>query len=192
MGGLEIVGVSLYVPAMSRASLVLLAGLIGLGPAAAFAETPKSIGTFGSWQAFAAGGAKPTSCYVSSQPTKSEPKAAKRGDVYLLVSFRKGANGQPNVANEVSVIAGYTYKEASDVELSVSGSKYMLFTQADGAWARDSQTDEQIVGAFRRAQAATVKGTSSRGTATTDTFSLKGFDQAIAAATKACGVKAGG
>lgn len=185
-------GFSLYVPAMSRTALVLLAALIGLGPAAALAETPKSIGTFGAWQAFAAGGAKPTSCYVSSQPTKSEPKGAKRGDVYLLVSFRKGANGQPNVANEVSVIAGYTYKDASDVELAVGGSKYLLFTQGDGAWARDAKTDEEIVGAFRRAQSAAVKGSSSRGTSTTDTYSLKGFDQAVAAATKACGIKAGG
>ena len=171
---------------LARAAILAMA-VAGLS-ATASAQTPKQIGTFGAWQAYAAG-AKPTTCYISAKPTKSEPAAAKRGDIFLLVTFRKGADGKTASRNEVSLIAGYTYKDQSDVELTASGLKYLLFTQGDGAWARDARTDDEIVGALKRARSLTVKGTSARGTATTDTFSLDGFEKAMAAATKACGIK---
>jgi invasion protein IalB len=64
-----------------------------------------------------------------------------------------------------------------------------LFTQGDGAWARDANTDLEVVAALKQGKSATVKGTSAKGTATTDTFALAGFGDALAAAMKACSVK---
>jgi hypothetical protein len=47
----------------------------------------------------------------------------------------------------------------------------------------------KIVAAMRTAETMVVKGTSAHGTATTDTFSLKGMDTAYMAISKACGVE---
>jgi hypothetical protein len=174
---------------MRRLSIFLLAGCAGLVPALAHADAPKAIGVFGDWAAFAAGEPKPTTCYVSGKPAKSEPKAAKRGDIFLQVSFRKAGGGAAAVSNEVSFIAGYPYKEGTDAELSIGGTKAALFTDGDGAWARDARTDAEIVAALKKGKSATLKGTSGRGTATTDTFALAGFGDALAAAMKACAVK---
>lgn len=172
---------------MRRLSIFLLAGCAGLFPALAYAEAPKALGVFGDWSAFAMGAPKPTACYVSGKPATSEPKAAKRGDIFLQVSFRKG--GAAAVSNEVSFIAGYPYKDGSDAELSIGGTKVALFTDGDGAWARDARTDAEIVAALKKGKSATLKGTSGRGTTTTDTFALAGFGDALAAAMKACAVK---
>lgn len=174
---------------MRRFSFLVLTGLIGLAPTLALADAPKAIDTFGDWVAYASGAPKPTTCYVSGKPAKSEPKAAKRGDIFLQVSFRKASGGEPATTNEVSFIAGYPYKQDSDAELASGGMKVSLFTEDDGAWARDARTDLEIVAALKQGKTATVKGTSARGTATTDTFALAGFDKALAAAMKACSVK---
>jgi hypothetical protein len=178
---------------MRRLSIFLLAGCAGLvpvvAPTLAHADAPKSIGVFDDWSAFATGAPKPTTCYVSGTPAKSEPKAAKRGDIFLQVSFRKAGGGAAAVSNEVSFIAGYPYKEGSDADLAIGGMKVPLFTEGDGAWAKDANTDAQIVAALKQGKSATVKGTSAKGTVTTDSFVLKGFDQALAAAMKACAIK---
>jgi len=174
---------------MRRLSFLVLTGLIGLAPAPAFAEAPKAIGTFGDWVVFASGAPKATACYVSGKPAKSEPKAAKRGEVFLQVSFRKASGGELAATNEVSIISGYPYKEGSDAEIAIGGTKVALFTQGDGAWARDANTDLEVVAALKQGKSATVKGTSAKGTATTDTFALAGFGDALAAAMKACSVK---
>jgi hypothetical protein len=174
---------------MRRFSILLLTGLIGLAPTLACADAPKAIDTFGDWAAYASGAPKPTNCYVSGKPAKSEPKAAKRGEVFLQVSFRKASGGEPAATNEVSYLAGYPYKKDSDAELAVGGMKVALFTEGDGAWAKDANTDAQIVAALKQGKSAMVKGTSAKGTVTTDTFALTGFDKALAAVMKACAVK---
>ena len=52
-----------------------------------------------------------------------------------------------------------------------------LFTKGDGAWS-DSK-DATIVSAMRKGKKMEVKGTSWRGTSTTDSYSLSGVKQAM-------------
>ncbi|MFY7781958.1 MAG: hypothetical protein ACOVQI_12560, partial [Tagaea sp.] len=59
-------------------------------------------------------------------------------------------------------------------------------------WAREADGDRQIVNALRTAPAtanAVVRATSARGTETTDTFALAGFQRALAEIDRACGVR---
>jgi invasion protein IalB len=49
--------------------------------------------------------------------------------------------------------------------------------------------DKALVDAMRAGKTVMVKGTSSRGTETTDSFSLGGFTKAYAEIGKACGIK---
>lgn len=124
-------------------------------------------------------------CYVVGEPTKSEPQSAKRSKIFASVTHRPSEK----VSNEVSFTSGYLFKDGSDVDLSVDGKKFSLFTNKDAAWSRDAATDKAVVDAMAKGRIAVVKGTSTRGTATTDTYSLNGFGQALGLIDKACGVK---
>lgn len=124
-------------------------------------------------------------CYVLGTPSKSEPGDAKRGKVFASITHRPGEK----VTDEVSFNAGYLFKEGSDAELSVDGKRFTLFTNKDGAWSRDAQTDKAVVNALAKGKQAVIKGTSARSTQITDIYSLGGLSQALGQIDKACGVK---
>jgi len=96
---------------------------------------------------------------------------------------------QSKIRNEVSVTAGYDYKEASAATLTIDGRKFVLFTRGDTAWAGEENPDDKIVAAMRAGRSMVVGGTSSRGTATLDSYSLSGFTAAHNAINKACGIR---
>jgi hypothetical protein len=55
------------------------------------------------------------------------------------------------------------------------------------AWAPDTAQDNAITEAIKTGSSMVVKGTSSRGTVTTDTFSLSGSSKAYEAISTECG-----
>lgn len=159
--------------------------LLSFTPAAAHASDPVNIGTFGKWEAFEfeePGGGKV--CYMMAKPDKDEGDYSKRGEIVALITHRP-AEGTKNV---FSYMAGYSYKKGADVNLSVDGKKFTLFTQNDMAWAADAAADTALANAIQKGTTMVVKGVSGRGTKTTDTFSLKGSTKAYEAITKACGL----
>lgn len=137
------------------------------------------------WQAYSDSTKTGKICYLVGEPSKSEPSGVKRNKVFASVTHRPAEK----VANEVSFTAGYQFKEGSDAELSVDGKKFSLFTNKEAAWSRDAATDKAVVQALAKGKQAVIKGTSARGTATTDIYSLAGFGQALAFIDKACSVK---
>ena len=166
---------------------IALAALFGpatlFGPAAQ-AQGIEPIGTFGDWSAFQFSEDGNPACYMSSQPTKASGDYTKRGDIFAIVTHRPAEKR----IGEVSIIAGYSYKEDSAVQIAIGKQAFELFTQDDGAWARDTASDKKLIQAMKRGNRMVVKGTSSRGTATTDTYSLKGFTKSYRAIGKACGL----
>jgi invasion protein IalB len=84
-----------------------------------------------------------------------------------------------NVKNEVSVIIGYPFKTSSDATAEVGAVKFPMYTQKDGAWIKNVAEEARMVDAMRKGADLTVKGTSGRGTASTDQYSLKGLAQAL-------------
>jgi len=81
---------------------------------------------------------------------------------------------------------GYTFKQGTSAIITIGDDNFSLFTEGSDGWAKDGATDKAIVNAMIRGAQMMIKGTSSRGTKTTDTFSLKGFTAAYKAASKAC------
>ncbi|MBF5093336.1 hypothetical protein F1643_01470 [Azospirillum sp. INR13] len=156
----------------------------GLTAAPAAAADPRHLGTFKDWNAFAFEEKGQKVCYISSQPKKTEPKA-KRGDIYALVTHRPSEK----TLDVVSIIVGYPFKKGSEAEVSVDGKEFKLFTDGETAWARDAESDRAVTAALRDGRQMVVKGLSSRGTRTTDTYSLAGVGQAYDAINEACGVK---
>jgi invasion associated locus B (IalB) protein len=137
------------------------------------------------WSAFAETDKNAKACYLVGRPVKTEPDNLKRGDVYVYVTHRPA----DKTFNVVSFAAGYPYKDATDAELTVDTHKFALFTSKESAWSRDAVTDKAVVDAMAKAKQAVLKGTSARGTNTTDTYSLDGFASMLAQIDKACGVK---
>ena len=181
----------IIMPAMIRTirpllvAISLTAVLIALvALPAAQAQGIKTIGIFGDWSAFQFSEDGNPACYMSSEPTKATGNYKKRGEVFAIITHRPAEKR----IGEVSIIAGYSYKKDSTVEITIGKQEFDLFTQDDGAWAPDAGTDKRLVQAMRKGRTMVVKGTSSRGTLTTDTYSLTGFTKAYRAISRACGL----
>ena len=161
---------------------IVLLLVMPLFPAAAFAQGTERVGDYGDWSVFRYYENGQPTCYMATNPKRDEGDYTQRGDFFAIVTHRPGEGTR----DEVSIVAGYTYKKDSTVELRVGDRKWVLFTDADGAFAADSDTDRAIVQAMIRGSTMVVKGASSRGTATTDTYSLIGVTKAHGAVGKAC------
>jgi hypothetical protein len=138
---------------------------------------PTLLGKYGEWGAYTAapGGAK--TCFVIATPTTSQTNPANRprDPAHFFISTRPSEK----VKDEVSVIMGYTLKPSSEVTVAISPANFALYSQNDGAWIKNAADEARLVDALRKGSDAVVKGTSAKGTQTTDTFPLKGLAQAL-------------
>lgn len=163
---------------------VLMGGLLAFSPSAR-AEEPRLMATHGEWSAyvFEENGGKV--CYMAAQPKNEKGDYQKRGDVFAHITHRPGSGAK----DVFSYLAGYGYKKDSRVSVKIDGRTFDLFTDGETAWADDSQTDSAIARAIRGGSQMVVTGTSSRGTLTTDTFSLKGSSKAYEKISRECAVR---
>jgi Invasion associated locus B (IalB) protein len=138
---------------------------------------PTLLGQFGDWGAYSATPGGKKVCFAIAKPSTSEtdPPGKSRNPPYIFVSTRPAEK----VSNEVSISIGYQFKPSSEATLEIGSNSFALYTQQDGAWIKNASEESQLVGAMRTASNAVVKGLSAKGTKTTDTFSLRGFAQAI-------------
>ncbi len=159
----------------------------GLG-APAMAQTNESVGAKRDWSIFKQGEADSRQCWIVTQPLTStakrggQPVSVNRGDIFLMVAVRPGQN----VKNEVSFIAGYPFKDGGSVKVSIGNSNFEFFTSGEAAWTDSAKQDDEVVAAMKRGANAVVSGVSSRGTSTTDKFSLLGFTAALDEARALC------
>lgn len=140
------------------------------------AVEPKFLGAFEKWSAYAVQAPKGKHCFVYGEPAEQKGKFKSRGKVSLTVSHRPA----DKVRNEVSFSAGYSFKPESQLEVLIDGTKkFMLFVDGGSAWASDAQTDQDLRKALVAGKKMVVTGVSSRGTKTTDTYSLSGTKAAL-------------
>lgn len=138
---------------------------------------PALLGQYGTWGAYSAAPNGKRVCFALSKPSssKTNPPNRPRDPAYAFVSTRPAEK----VFNEVSVMIGYPLKPGSESTLEVGGASYAMYTQGDGIWIKNAAEEERMVDAMRKAANVTVKGISTKGTETTDIFSLKGLSQAL-------------
>jgi Invasion associated locus B (IalB) protein len=171
---------------MPRLILAAAAALLAALPALAAEPAGTSrIGGSKGWDAFAYAEKGAKVCYLVGLPEKSEPANLNRGRIDAYVTHRPAEKA----LNVVHFDVGYPFKPGSSAELDIDGKKYTLFTDKEAAWSADAATDKAIAEALAKGRRATLKGTSARGSNTTDTYALEGFTDALAAIDKACGVK---
>ncbi len=159
-------------------------------PAAKPAATPAGdsqptlLGQYGDWGAYTASPNGNKVCFALGKPKTSQtnPPARKRDQPFIFVSTRPAEN----VKNEVSVIIGYPFKTSTDAIAEIGTTKFAMYTQNDGAWIKNVAEEARMIEAMRKGADLTVKGTSGRGTASTDIYSLKGLAQAVERAEQEC------
>jgi hypothetical protein len=160
------------------ALMVMLAG------ATVQAADPKRMLSEKNWEAFRVDDDKGRTCFISSLPTKSAGKydPDNRGEARVFVSHGPGKAER----NVVQFTAGYKHKKHSDVTVNIDGKKFTLFTIEGRAYAESEEDDIAMIRAMKRGSKMTVVGTSSRGTKTTDTYSLSGFTKTKNLIDKTC------
>jgi hypothetical protein len=147
-------------------------------------EQPTLLGQFGEWGAYKAAPGGKTVCFALAKPSSAvtEPAGRNRDPSYLFVSTRP----TEKVKNEFSAIVGYPQKPGADATVAIGSQSFPMYTQGDGAWIKNAAEETQLVDAMRRGADLVVKSESSRGTRTTDTYSLKGIAQALDKVAEEC------
>jgi hypothetical protein len=147
-------------------------------------ESPTSLGVSGDWEAFAYEAEGSKVCYATSAPKKSEAskKGIGRGPVHFMVTHWPGKK----VKSQPSVMVGYKFKDGADVSLAVDGKTFALYPVDNMAWTDKVETEKAILAAMKSGQAMVVSGTSAKGTATKDSYSLAGLSAALVLIDSAC------
>ena len=149
------------------------------GPAAAVAggSKPAFLAQYGDWGAYTATPGGKKICFAIAKPASSEttPPGKSRNPSYMFIASRP----TDKVSDEVSIIIGYPFKPSSEATVAVGSTSFALYTQQDGAWIKNAAEEAHLIEAMRAGQNAVVKGTSAKGTRSTDIFSLKGLAQAL-------------
>jgi hypothetical protein len=138
---------------------------------------PTLLGQYGDWGAYTASPSGKKICFALAKPANSStsPPNRPRDPTWMFISTRPAEK----VKDEVSVIFGYGLKPNSDANIEVAGGSYAMYTQADGAWVKNAAEEPKLVETMRKGQDLTVKGTSAKGTLSTDVYSLKGLSLAL-------------
>jgi len=151
----------------------------------AAAEPANLLGVFGNWSAYTSGTGSSLTCYALSKPRASRP-AAKRGAIYLMVSDWPSRK----VKAEPQIVYGYQAKEGAAAALGVGSDKFTFFIRNNGkegsAWLQQLNDNSRLIDAMQAGVSAVASGVSSRGTKTSDTYSLSGFNDAMAKVHAAC------
>ena len=142
----------------------------------------KELAKFNDWSAYAEGEGKNLACMAVSKPKKSEGNYKRRGEVFAVITHLPSQNKW----NEFSIIAGYNFKADSNPEVIIGDAKFQLFTSGSRAWSFSPPDDEKIIKFLKSSMKMKVIGTSTRGTITTDTYSLIGFSKAYQKINEAC------
>ena len=110
-------------------------------------------------------------CFIGSAPVETDlPESKQRGITYILV-YR--INKSKNAI--VQIAAGYPYKKDQNVDVTIDNVQFDFYSDDDTAWSND---DNKVIFAMKKGIKLTVNGESSRGTKTTDIYTLKGFTAA--------------
>ena len=110
-------------------------------------------------------------CFIGSAPVETDlPESKQRGITYILV-YRINKSKDAIV----QIAAGYPYKKDQNVDVTIDNVQFDFYSDDDTAWSND---DNKVIFAMKKGIKLTVKGESSRGTKTTDIYTLKGFTAA--------------
>jgi hypothetical protein len=167
-------------------SMIAVAVLTATAIMPAHAEPATLLGVFQNWSAYSSGSGSDMTCYALSQPRASTPKTAKRAAIYLMVSDWPGRK----VRAEPQLVLGYDVKTDAAASLAVGPTKFEFFARTTGkegsAWLKSVNDNGRLIDVMSKGISAVATGTSARGTKTIDTYTLAGFNDALAKVHAVC------
>jgi invasion protein IalB len=167
---------------MKKFLVLVSVGIFGIINNAS-ANSPKLLGEYNDWSAYYYEDGKNLVCYIASTPIKDEGSYNKRGNIYVVITHRPAEKS----FDVVNFVAGYTYSKDADVTVKIGKTVIdRMFVDKDKAWAVSEKVDKELVDAMKKGEKMYVSGTSSKGTATKDTYSLSGFTAAYKAISSKC------
>lgn len=166
------------IPSLACSALALL----WVTPLAAQQEGAVEVGRYGQWTLHQNAGNGEKVCFVAAQPEKNEPAGANRSTIVFYIS----AWPKDGIKSEVSVKLGYPIKSDGPVAVAVDENEFQLFAKDDRAYVADATDELKLIDAMKAGTWMVVKATSSRGTDTTDTYSLMGITKALQEMAGAC------
>ncbi len=126
-------------------------------------------------------------CFIGSFPIDSVGNHSDQREAYLLLTIFRDRK-----VEEISVNSGYEYKLNSKIYVSVNDNQHKLFTNEDTAWALTAMDDRLIISQMLDSQDGSlvkVRGESSKGTYSVDTYSLSGIRSAYEEIKRNCVLK---
>lgn len=168
---------------LANGTLVVLVSsmLMVSGSFAAFAADSTVIKRFNDWTVYKAKTKDGTLCFAASTPKDIEPKNVKRGDIFFYVTTWP----KFKVREEVSVKLGYPLKAQSTPSITIGAKNFTLYDKGERAYIHSS-LEKNLLAAMKAGAKMVIKGTSKRGTNTTDVYSLSGVTAALKATVSAC------
>ena len=144
---------------------------------------------FKNWCAGEYKGNEVKSCIMISSPISEQgnPPYKSRGEVVATVYHMPSEDNN----GVIYITTGYTYKKDTVVTIKIDQNKEYGFNiiEDDSAFSDDENVDKQIIAEMRKGKKMKVIGFSSRGTKTTDIYSLIGFTSAYTYISNLCNVK---
>lgn len=162
----------------ATALLVLSAGI-------AFAQTSTRVASFQDWSVYSYSGPDARRCYAASQPTQSQtdPAGRARDPAFFMVANWP----QQAIDNEASIKMGYPLEANSTVTVTIDNEDvFNFFIGGDQAWIAQIELEDDLIDAMRAGVSMVVRGRSTSGTATTDTYSLRGITAALERVASEC------
>ena len=145
--------------------------------------------SFKKWCAGEYKGDEAKSCIMISTPVseKGEPPYKSRGEIYITIYHIPSEDS----TGVVYITTGYTYKKDTSVTIKIDKNKEYIFNviENDSAFSDDENMDKQLIAEMKKGNKMKAVGFSSRGTKTTDIYSLVGFTSAYTYISNLCNVK---
>jgi hypothetical protein len=164
-------------------------------PEKAASDKPLLVATFGDWGVYQTKSGKGRICYTLAQPKERLPANLQRDAGYAFISDRP-AEG---VRNEISFIMGFDVAGAGDAGADpkkktvakdavavVGDQSFDLLPKGANLWVKNAAKEGQLIDEMRKGVKLIVKAASKRGNATSDSYSLSGFSQALDRVQKDC------
>lgn len=146
------------------------------------AQTVDLVEKSGAWSLYADGATPKTVCFIAAQPQAVEPIGANRGPIFFYIS----AWPKDGVKAEPSVKVGYPVDTSKPMTVTIGSDAFNLFVKGERGFVADATEELKLVEAMKKGATAIVRATSSRGTETTDTYSLSGTTASLNKMAQTC------
>lgn len=138
--------------------------------------------TAGKWQAFSSQQGRSKVCYALAKAESRSPANLKDIEGMLFVSSRPGEG----VRNEISLVMNFDLKEDVEHHAVIGSDNFALVAKGQNMWLKNPAEEGRMLDAMRKGASLEIKGTSKRGNATSDKYSLAGLTQVLKRAEDAC------